>query len=467
MRYFPAFFDLKDRPVFLIGDGELAVRKARLLIKGHPRIHAFSVSKGSLLAQEFGAVITATDRAICADDFACAPALLVAAADDEALDGAAAALAKAHGVPANVVDQPALCDVVIPSIVERGDVSVGISTGGAAPVVGRRLRERIEALLPARLGELVEFSRVRRDAVADALPQSARRGFWERLFSGPVAEAVLDGDMDSAAKGFDRALASAGTPQGSIHIVGAGPGDPELLTLKALRVLQEADIVLYDNLVSTDILDLVRRDAERRYVGKRKADHSMRQEDIGALMVELAEAGKRVVRLKGGDPFIFGRGGEELDAVRAAGLSATVVPGITAAQGCAASSSVPLTHRGLSQAVTYVTAQAGGGGAPDVDWAALARLRHTIVVYMGVGRASDVAAALMAGGLSPLTPAAIIEKGTLADQRIVRTQVACLGDAVAKAGITGPAVLVIGDVAARADGAGLIDLMHTVEELAA
>lgn len=460
MRYFPAFFDVAQRPVFIVGDGELAVRKARLVIKAHPALMIFSASKQSQAAQEFGAQATLYDRPLAAHDFDPRPALVIAATGDAAEDERVAYLAKAHGTPVNVVDQPALCDVVIPSIVDRGDVAIGISTGGAAPVLGRRLRERVEALLPARLGQLVDFARVRRDQVADAVPADGRRGFWERLFSGPTAEAVYDGDMALASHLFDQALDGSGPSVGAIHIVGAGPGDPELLTLKALRVLQEADVVLYDNLVSDGVLELIRRDAERHYVGKKKADHSMAQEDIGALMIRLAREGRRVVRLKGGDPYIFGRGGEELDAVRAAGLDANVVPGITAAAGCAATSSIPLTHRGLSQAVTYVTAQAGGGAAPDLDWAALARLRHTLVVYMGVGRARQVAFDLTRNGLPPDTPAAIVEKGTLPDQRIIRTHSAELGQAVDAAGIEGPAVLIIGAVAARADGAGLINLIQ-------
>lgn len=452
MRYFPAFFDLRDRPVFLIGGGELAVRKARLVTQAHPRLIVFSASPDADIRATFpGATIF--ERAVAVADFeADKPALLIAAADDLTVDGAAAAMARAHGVPANVVDQPQLCDVVVPSIVARGDVAIGISTGGAAPVLGRRLRERIEALLPARLGQLVDFAKARRGQVADSLPQFARRGFWERLFAGPVAEAVYDGDMAAATAGFDAALTSGEAPAvGTIHIVGAGPGDPELLTLKALRVLQEADIVLYDNLVSDGVMELVRRDAERRYVGKKKGDHSLPQEEIGELMVRLAREGRRVVRLKGGDPYIFGRGGEEVDAVQAAGLHATVIPGITAASGCATAGGVPLTHRGLSQAVTYVTAYGGGGGAPEVDWSALARLGQTVVVYMGVGRAGQVAADLMAGGMTPSMPAAIVEHGTLPSQRIIRTHLCGLGASIAAHGVTGPAVLIIGEVAVRAE----------------
>lgn len=466
MRYFPAFLNFAERPVFVVGSGELAVRKLRLLAKASPTLNVFSVPEGSLVDDEFGARAVCLSRPLRRADFDFRPALVVVATEDEQIAAEAIRLAKRAGVPVNAVDRPADCDVVIPSIIDRGDVAIGISTGGAAPVIGRRLRERIESLLPARLAELVAFTRDRRSRIAARIPGDARRRFYEDLLAGPVAEAVLDGDTVQAETGFVEALENHTAPKGTIHIVGAGPGDPELLTLKALRVMQEADVVLYDNLVSDEVLELVRRDAERRYVGKRAAHHSMAQEDIGALMISLAKQGRRVVRLKGGDPFIFGRGGEELDQLRNAGLDATIVPGITAATGCSASASFPLTHRGVSQAVSFVTASAGKGGTPDIDWAALAALKHTVVVYMGVARAGEVAARLMEGGRSASTPVAVIEKGTTPKQSILRTTLAAMSDDMTSAKITGPAVLVIGEVAAMASGQGMIDLTQT-KELAA
>jgi uroporphyrin-III C-methyltransferase/precorrin-2 dehydrogenase/sirohydrochlorin ferrochelatase len=458
MRYFPAFLDLLDRPVMLIGGGELALRKARLLAKAGARLTVFAPDGA---VPELAALAEVRPRPFAQADLDPRPALGVVATEDAAEADAAIRLLRAAAVPVNAVDRPEACDVVVPSIVERGDVAIGISTGGAAPVLGRRLRERIEALLPARLGELVAFARARRDDVMARVPADARRAFWERALTGPVATAVHDGDMDAAARRFDELLDGPTAPRGEVHIVGAGPGDPELLTLKALRLLQEADVVLHDHLVTDEILELVRRDAERICVGKRRADHTLPQEEIGALMVSLARRGKRVVRLKGGDPFIFGRGGEEVDALTAAGVPVSVVPGITAAQGCGAAANLPLTHRGSSQAVTYITAQAGKGEAPDLDWRALARLRHTLVVYMGVARAGQVAGDLIAAGMAPGTPAAIIENGTRANQRIVRTRLDALGSAIGAAGISGPATLVIGAVAARAAGRGLVDLVAT------
>ncbi|GGY46728.1 siroheme synthase [Parvularcula lutaonensis] len=446
--------DLQGATVLLSGGGELALRKARLLLPSGARIVAFSASENSPLARELGGQVILRAGPLSDTAFAENPKLLVAATGDEAEDERAAKLGRAHGVPVNAVDMPHLCDVVIPSIVHRGDLVVGISTGGAAPVIGRRLRERLEQMLPARLGEVIRFGKERRGIVSEAIQGKGRRAFWERFYSGPAAEAVMAGDEARAESLFREEL--EGETPGHVHIVGAGPGDPELLTLKALRVCQEADVILHDNLVSDEILALCRRDAERIYVGKKRSDHAVPQAEIGALMVRLAREGKRVVRLKGGDPFIFGRGGEELEALQAEGISATVVPGISAALGCAANAEVPLTHRGLSQSVTFVTAEAGGGGAPDIDWASLAKLRGTIVVYMGVRRAGDVAGDLLKGGLDASTPVAVVADGTRDTERVIRADLATLGDAAAQ--ISAPGLLIIGEVAAKAKGEDLLAL---------
>lgn len=454
MRYFPAFLDLQGATVLISGGEELALRKARLLLPSGARIIAYGAADEGLLARELGDRITIHAAPLDDAAFRIDAKLLVAATGDEAEDARAARLGRAHGVPVNAVDMPELCDVVIPSIVHRGDLVVGISTGGAAPVIGRRLRERLEAMLPARLGDVIAFAKERRDAVAEAIPPKNRRAFWERFFAGPAAEAVMNQDFAAAEALFTETV--NGCTPGHVHIVGAGPGDPELLTLKALRVCQEADVILYDNLVSDDVLALCRRDAERIYVGKKRSDHAMPQPAIGALMASLAKEGRRVVRLKGGDPFIFGRGGEELDALKAEGVSATVVPGISAAMGCGASAEVPLTHRGLSQSVTFVTAEAGGGGAPATNWKALAGLGGTIVVYMGVRRAAEVGRSLIEAGLSAATPIAIVANGTLKDERILRADLARLGDAAAE--VAAPAVLIIGEVAAKARGEELMAL---------
>ncbi|MCQ8186244.1 siroheme synthase CysG [Parvularcula maris] len=454
MRYFPAFMDLQGRDVLVSGAGELAVRKARLLAPSGARLTFFMASDHTLAADEFADQARFVAGPISDSAFENSPALLIAATGDPGEDERAAKLGRAYGVPVNAVDMPELCDVVIPSIVERGDLVVGISTGGAAPVLGRRLRERLEAMLPSRLGDLVAFAKERRDIVAAKLSPKERRAFWERFFEGPARDAVLSGNRARAEQAFADEL--QGRTEGHVFIVGAGPGDPELLTLKALRVCQEADVILHDNLVSDEILALCRRDAERVYVGKKRSNHSLPQEAIGQLMVRLAREGKRVVRLKGGDPFIFGRGGEELDALKAAGVPATVVPGISAAMGCAASAELPLTYRGIAQSATFVTAEAGNGAETGIDWQALARLGGTIVVYMGVRKASGVAHDLIQGGLAPQTPVAVIADGTRDTERVIRADLGSLGTAAAQ--IEAPGLLVIGEVAAMARGEELIAL---------
>jgi len=457
MRYFPAFFDVADRRIAIVGGGETAARKARLFAKAGARLRLVAPAFDPPLREEF-ADAEFVARAFAPEDLDGA-VLVVAASEDEATDTAVAEAARAARVPVNVVDRPELCDFTTPSIVDRGDVVVGISTGGAAPVLGRRIRQRIEAMLPARLGDLVAFAAGFRETVTAKLSAPARRAFWERVFDGPVAAAHLAGDEQGAREAMLALLnRDDHAGEGVVHIVGAGPGDPELMTLKALRVLQDADVVLHDKLVSDDILDYARRDAERVFVGKSKANHAMAQEEIGALMIRLAGEGKRVVRLKGGDPFLFGRGGEELDQLRDAGVLVEVVPGVTGAAGCGAAAGLPLTHRDFAQAVTFVTGHAKGDADPDLDWAALAKLKNTLVVYMGVTKAGRIADRLIAAGRAAETPVAVIENGTRPDQVIAKGTLGGLEGTIVRARIAGPAILVIGEVAAKASGAGLVDL---------
>lgn len=448
MRYFPAFLDLRDAPVLLLGGGEVALRKARLLIAAGARLHWVTdgAAPGPLdpLGPLSAGFSLSTLPASAADFVSKRVAIVAIEAPDRRR--ALVDLARAARVPVNAVDDAALSDFVVPSIVDRGAVTIAIGTGGAAPVLARRLRARIESLLPARLDRLVAFAGQRRDAVAARVAAPQRRQFWERVFDGAIAEAVLDGDEETAARLIDRAMDTAGGPgTGVVHLVGAGPGDPELLTLRALRVLQDADVVFHDRLVSAAVLGLIRRDAERVDVGKRRADHTVPQTEIIRQMIDAARHGRRVVRLKGGDPMIFGRGGEEATALAEAGISVHVVPGITAAQGVAPRAGIALTRRRTAQAVTLVTGEAGGGGAPDVNWQALAALGQTIAVYMGTGRAAEIAGALIAGGMSPATPVTLIENGTRPDERIVDTKLDGMADAAAT--MTGPCMLIIGAVA--------------------
>jgi uroporphyrin-III C-methyltransferase/precorrin-2 dehydrogenase/sirohydrochlorin ferrochelatase len=362
-------------------------------------------------------------------------------------------LARAAGVPVNVADQPELCDFVMPAIIRRGDVAIGISTGAAAPALARLIRERIERVLPARLGDLARFAARLRQRIKDLFPKpETRRRVWERLFEGPCGEAVLAGKPAEARRHLvallNRVDGERAAP-GVVHIVGAGPGDPDLLTLRAHQLLQKADIVFYDELIGPEILDHARREAERVYVGKQKGRHGPEQPEINRALLAAARAGKRVVRLKGGDPFIFGRGGEEAEFLERHGVAAIVVPGITAALGCAAAVGIPLTHRDYASSVTFVTGH-GRDGAPLADWDGLARKDRTIAVYMGLTAAGEVSRRLIAAGLSPATPAAIVARGTRRDQRLSLGTLATLPELARGHADGGPALIIVGEVASLA-----------------
>ncbi len=460
MKAFPAHIDLKGRPVVIIGGGAEALAKARLMLAADAALSLIAPEfSADVIAELKGKVQLVAREPVVADVEAAA--LLFIADTEEAEARRWAEVARMAGVLLNVVDQPALCDFTTPSIIDRGRVTVSISTGGAAPVLGKKLRADIEALLPPQLGSLADFADRYRETVKATIAPQDRRLFWETFFDGPIAAQVLAGDARGA---HEAMLALINRPQadeektGAVHIVGAGPGDPDLLTIKALRLLQRADVILHDRLVSDEILSLARRDAERLYVGKAKSNHSVPQEEIEARLIALARQGKMVVRLKGGDPFVFGRGGEELDALRKAGIPAFVTPGVTAATGCAAAANMALTHRDCAQAVTFVTGHAKGEADPALDWAALAALKNTLVVYMGVTKAETIAGKLIENGRGAETPVAVVENGTRDNQKIVKGALGDLASLIDAGGIKGPAVLVIGEVAAFADGETLADL---------
>ncbi len=459
MNRFPLFLDLIDRRTVIVGGGAAALRKARLLIAAGGRPILLASAFATATRAELEGQAELIERAPVREDFAGAMlAFITIENHDEA--GRLAAIGRQADALVNVVDRPALCDFTTPSIVDRGAITVAISTGGAAPVLGRKLRADIEALLPARADALAGFAAVYRDAVKSQFSQQDRRAFWEKFFDGPIAARVLAGDETGAHEAMLEAINRPQeiAEQGVVHIVGAGPGDPELLTLKAFRLIQGADVILYDRLVGDEILSLARRDADRFYVGKAKADHAVPQEEIEARMIAFARAGKNVVRLKGGDPFVFGRGGEELQALRAAGVAAYVTPGITAATGCAAAAGMALTHRDYAQSVTFVTGHAKGDTDPDLDWAALAALKNTLVVYMGVGKAGPIASNLLSRGRAGDTPVAVIENGTRDDQIVAKGILRELENVIETHGIKGPALLIIGEVAGLADSEALGDL---------
>ncbi|MES2860764.1 MAG: siroheme synthase CysG [Pseudomonadota bacterium] len=447
MRVFLASIPLENTRVVVIGGGEAALAKLRLFADSPAEVVWFApdaVPEATGMPQNG---LTPQQRTPGTDDLAGARLVFIALEDgDEA--ARLGAVARGVGAQVNVVDRPALSDFQTPALIDRDLVVVAIATGGTAPILARDLRSKIEAVLPAALGPLAKLAGELRDTVKATVPDFlARRRFWERAFRGSAADLVGAGKPAEARREMLRLLNVAAPDQGVVHIVGAGPGDPELLTLKALRVLQDADVIIHDRLVPEAVLARARRDARRLYVGKTRGDHSVPQDQIEALMVDEARAGHRVVRLKGGDPFVFGRGGEELEAMRAAGVPVFVVPGVTAALACAASAGIPLTHRDHAQSVTFVTAQEKPGGiAPD--WEKLAGPNQTLAIYMGAGRAAETAASLIAAGRSVATPVAIVENGSRPDERVITGSLDDLGGLVARSNLTGPALLFVGECAA-------------------
>jgi uroporphyrin-III C-methyltransferase/precorrin-2 dehydrogenase/sirohydrochlorin ferrochelatase len=375
-------------------------------------------------------------------------ALVIAATDDVAVNTRVSQDAQARHVPVNVVDDPALCSVILPSIIDRSPLMIAIGSGGQSPVLVRQLRARLESTIPMALGRLATLVGSLRERVARRFGDiDQRRRFWERVLDGPIAELVLAGREDAARAELLRQLADTAEPSnvGEVYLVGAGPGDPDLLTFKALRLMQKADVVLYDRLVAPEIVDLTRRDAERIYVGKARAAHAVPQGDINQLLVDLARQGRKVLRLKGGDPFIFGRGGEEIALLAEQGIPFQVVPGITAAAGCAAYAGIPLTHRDYAQSVRFVTGHLKNG-TTDLPWAELVHGAQTVVFYMGLVGLPEICAQLMAHGRAATTPIALIEKGTTRHQRVITGTLENLPARVADADIKAPTLIIVGEV---------------------
>lgn len=438
--YFPLFLKLAGERVLVVGGGEVALRKVRLLRQAGARVEIVARALHPELAASGLAAASAEFRPEQLDGCR----LAIAATDDAALNAAVAAAARARGIPVNVVDDEAASTCVTPAIVDRAPLLVAIASGGAAPVLARRLREQIEALVPAGYGRLAAFlGRMR--ARLRTVPVDARRKHIEQFLDGPGGERVLGGDEPGAERLLD-ALVAGSAPPGEVYLVGAGPGDPDLLTFRALRLMQQADVVLYDRLVAAPILERVRRDAERIFVGKGPKQHEMSQQEINALLVALARQGRRVLRLKGGDPFIFGRGGEEIGSLAAEGIAFQVVPGITAANGCAAYAGIPLTHRDYAQSVTFVTGHARQDGALALDWPSLAKRGQTVVFYMGRGALPGLCEALIRHGLPGDWPAALVEEGTSPRQRVVTGTLSSLPPAVEAAGVSGPSLVIVGEV---------------------
>ena len=457
MRFLPVFLDLQTGPVLLIGAGELARAKMRLLTAAGARVRWYATDGNhdvsGLDAAEAARIELAEGDPLAAD-LRGVIAILCAGAGD--IGTAMSARAKAVGLPVNVMDDLSHSTFIFPAIVDRGDVVVAVGTGGASPVVARRVRERIEAALPARIGDLATFIGRWRKSIHGRIPEfPLRRRFWERVVDGPIGALVLAGRGDEAEaalkdipdpSAFAGAQAS-GQAEGRVTLVGAGPGDPDLLTIKALRALQDADVVFYDELVSSEILDRARRDASRVPVGRRVGKPGIGQDAINKLLIEAAKSGQRAVRLKGGDPFVFGRGGEEVEALREAGVAYSVVPGITAGLGAAAQFEVPLTFRHEALRITFLTAHKAKD-AESVDWSTLTDEKMTVVVYMGMTAAPSVRAGLLAAGRSPQTPVGVFARVTRTDAQAAVGTLDELPALVRQ--IDGcPAILIIGDVVAH------------------
>ncbi len=454
MRFLPVFLDTCAGVVILVGAGEPARGKLRLLRAAGAHVRWFSrdvdVAEEMLTLSGPGRLEISFGDPLKAD---LSDAVAVVSAAGDGLDAQIAARARRHRIPVNVVDRPELSTFIFPAVVDRGEVVVAIGTGGASPVLARRLRELIEALLPTRIGELAQLiGRHRRRFAAVPRALSPRR-FWENIIAGPIAEAILAGRSDEAEARLVAAIDGDGARESSagkletVSLVGAGPGDPDLLTLRALHALADADVVFYDELVTAAVLDRARRGAEQVFVGKRRGEAGIGQDEINRRLVAAARAGRRVVRLKGGDPFIFGRGGEELEYLRAAGVPVVVVPGVTAALGCAAEAGLPLTFRNEAGKLAFITAQRAEEAAA-IDWSSLTDRQTTVVVYMGLASAAAVRDGLIAAGRDGETPAAVLARGTRPDSQAAVGRLDELAALASEVG-EGPAILVIGAVVAR------------------
>jgi len=449
--HLPIFLNLQGKRALVVGGGTMAARKADLLLRAGSHLTVVAAT----LEDDFARLID--EHSIdhrkrdleAADLDGCVIAF--GASSDDASNENLYTLATAAHVPVNVSDRPEYCDFVMPALVDRSPLLIAIGSGGTTPLLTRMLKARFETSIPASYGRLAEFAGRYRDRVKASVPDlTRRRRFWETMIDGPIAEHLFSGQEELATALMNKSLKEAATegdqpPHGEVYLVGTGPGDPDLLTFRALRLMQQADVVLYDRLIGDGILNLVRRDAERIYVGKMKKDHSVPQQDISNMLIRLAREGKRVLRLKGGDPFVFGRGGEEIATLADHGIAFQVIPGITAANGCAAYAGIPLTHRDHAQGYVVVTGHEKDGEL-KLNWHSLIQPRQTVVVYMGLTSLGTIARGFVSNGADPATPAAVIENGTRAGQRVIVGTLGCLEEKSIAAGVQSPALIIVGSV---------------------
>lgn len=448
MQFLPIFLNVRAQTCLVVGGGDVAYRKAILLDKSGARLRVVAPQIGAELEELAIAGAGELHRRAFRESDMDGVFLVIAATDDEEVNAAASAAAKARGLPVNVVDKPSLCSFIVPAIVDRSPVVIAVSSGGASPVLTRKLKEKLETLVPAGYGRLATLLGSYRGRVKSVITEfRPRKRFWEGLLAGPLPEIVLAGKEEEARRYMEKRLSESAEMEttGEVFLVGAGPGDPDLLTLKALRLLQEADVVLYDRLVSQPILDRIRPDAQKIHVGKERSRHLVPQEQINDMLVRLAQEGHKVLRLKGGDPFIFGRGGEEIDKLAEAGIPFQVIPGITAASGCACYAGIPLTHRDYSQSVRFVTGHLKDDSV-DLDWPVLAREQQTLVFYMGLVGLESICTQLIAHGMDAEMPIALVQQGTTPNQKVLTGTLTTMPAIVAVSEIQAPTIIIVGRV---------------------
>lgn len=449
MEHLPVFIKLTNQPCLVVGGGGVAQRKVQLLQEAGAKVTVISPELTPSLQANAGVDYIA--------DYYFASVLerpwrlVIAATNDEAVNAQVSDDCEARNLLVNVVDTPAKCRFIMPAIVERGPITVAVSSGGQSPVLTRLLKTKVEALVPQTYTRLATLAAHYRQAVKDRFEPEMRRRFWEQMLTGDWSTAVLNGNEQAAEKIMQSALqqTDADFKTGSVHLVGVGSGKPDWLTIAALQTMQSADVVLYDRLIPPEIMALVRRDAERIYVGKERKNHCVPQEDINSMMIRLAKEGQKVVRLKAGDPFVFGRGGEEMQAIQAQGIPVTIIPGITAALGCAASAGIPLTHRDHSQGLSLITAHLKDGQL-DLPWEALVAPRQTLAFYMGLSSLGELTDKLQQAGLPKDYPIAVIEKGSHPDQRVLSSTLSEVLARVEHHAFQSPSLLIVGSVATLA-----------------
>ncbi|MDZ7750836.1 MAG: siroheme synthase CysG [Gammaproteobacteria bacterium] len=449
MEFLPIFLKVRAQPCLVVGGGDVASRKASLLLRAGAEVHIVSPRLGRALETLYHEGEVLWQEGIYEANRLTGMHLVIAATDDPAVNGRVANDARERGIPVNVVDQTDACTFVVPSIIDRSPIVAAVSSGGASPVLARLIRARLETLIPATFGRIAALAEEYRDRVKARFSHPPhRRIFWEQVLQGSIAEMFFAGQEKEARAALEKKLEeSRDEPErvGEVYLVGGGPGDPDLLTFRALRLMQQADVVVYDRLVAKAVLDLTRRDADRIYVGKERDNHAMPQEEINKLLARLAKEGKRVVRLKGGDPFIFGRGGEEIDTLAAEGVPFQVVPGITAASGCAAYAGIPLTHRDFAQSCVFVTGHLKDGTI-NLNWPALAQPQQTVVFYMGLKGLEDICAKLMEHGMPPDMPAALVQQGTTQRQQTLIGTLSSLPGMIAVRKPKAPTLFIVGEV---------------------